>query len=131
MLYPLYIKSNNWKEFFDIIEKNFSKNKCVIMYPWINSAMNLIFEGNPIYAGAEWKINLSTITKIHYYELDKSHVMHGGFNKKYRIQHYNYRDVNYNNTMNWNIRAFLKTVRKTRNKRNRHLKNETQKTSRI
>lgn len=113
ILYPLYKETKTWKGFFNLIEKHYPNEKCVVMYPWINNAMNMIFEGNQLFVGYEWKINLSNIQKIQYYEVDKS-FKHGGKydigkynNKKYVLQHY-YRDVNYNNTMNWDIKTFLK-----------------------
>lgn len=113
ILYPLYKTSKTWKEFFNLIEKQYPNEKCVLMYPWINNAMNIIFEGNQIFVGYEWKINLNSISKIQYYEVDKSFKHGGNYDKKYVLQHYNYRDVNYNNTMNWDIKTFIK-----RNKRN-------------
>ncbi len=109
LLYPLYDASSNWKEFFLSIKKKFGKKTCVMMYPWLNSAMNNIFKGNQIFVGQEWIISLNELPIIPYYEIDKSKVAGGGkFKMQYEIQHYNYRDVNYNDTMNWKMDTFLK-----------------------
>lgn len=107
LLLPLYNESKTWKDFFKLINKKYPHDKCTLMYPWINNAMNTIFKGDAIYAGHEWKILLSNIPKIHYYETSKSSFI-GGYTNKYIRQYYHYRDVNYNNTMKWDIDAFLK-----------------------
>jgi hypothetical protein len=127
ILYPLYKESKTWKSFFNLIEKQYPTDKCTMMYPWINSAMNIIFEGNQLFVGYEWKINLNNIPKIHYYEMNKSHAKKGGnrFNKNYVTQNYNYRDVNYNNTMNWDVITFLKKRRYTT--KNNHVRRNTKK----
>lgn len=128
ILYPLYIASKTWKEFFNLIGKQYPNEKCVLMYPWINNAMNIIFEGNQLFVGYEWKINLSNIPKIHYYEVDKIFKQGGKYNndyynKKYVLQTYNYRDVNYNNTMNWDIKEFLKKNKRKYTRRKLHSRN--------
>lgn len=106
ILYPLYIEAKTWKQFFKLINNKYPNNKCILMYPWINNAMNIIFEGNAIYAGQEWKILLSNIPKIHYYEIGK---ITGGVitNNKYMIQYDDYRVVNYNDTNKWDINRFI------------------------
>lgn len=108
MLSPLYYQSKTWKDFFNSISKKYSTTKCTLMYPWINNAMNNIFEGNAIYAGHEWTILLNNIPKIYYYQMKETT---GGSDipeKKYNIQYYHYRDINYNDTMKWDINTFLK-----------------------
>lgn len=110
ILLPLYVQSKTWKQFFKLIANKYPNDKCTLMYPWIDNAMNTIFEGNNIYAGQEWKILLSIIPKVHYYEIAKSSTV-GGYtvdSDNYMTQYDDYRVVNYNNTMNWDIDKFLK-----------------------
>ena len=115
LLYPLYHASTTWKEFFLSIKKEYDKNTCVMMYPWLNSAMNHIFEGNQIFVGQEWIIYLHQLPMIRYYEMDKSKVTGGG-QRQYELQYYNYRDVNYNDTVHWKIDLFLKQSKRNTRK---------------
>jgi hypothetical protein len=115
LLYPLYSDSKTWKQFFQLIEKYYKKEKCAMMYPWIHNAMKLIFEGNQAYVGQDWKIVLKSIPMIHYYQVNKSSGGNRDSNDiEYEPQHYNYRDVNYNETMNWDIDTFLSRRNMTR-----------------
>ena len=77
------------------------------MYPWIHNAMSILFEGNQVFVGSEWKINLDTVPKINYYEI-KELEQHGGNQYgTYETQYDNYRTVNFNDTMKWDIDTFL------------------------
>lgn len=109
ILYPLYERAKSWKQFFKLIAKHYPHDKCTLMYPWINSAMNIIFENNKLYIGQAWKIDLNTIPKIHYYQLDRPHIaQHGSGTKNTHVyQAYNYNDIT-NNVIDWDIDAFLK-----------------------
>ena len=77
--------------------------------------MNHIFEGNQIFVGQEWIIYLHQLPMIRYYEMDKSKVTGGG-QRQYELQYYNYRDVNYNDTVHWKIDLFLKQSKRNTRK---------------
>jgi hypothetical protein len=111
ILYPLYSKARTWKEFFMLIEEAYPKTKCTLMYPWLHNAMSIIFQGIYTYAGSTWKIDLSKIPRVHYYQLRGGHGGGGGgggYSRKYEEQYYDYRDVNYNDTVAWDIDRFLR-----------------------
>jgi hypothetical protein len=111
ILMPLYIKSASWKQFFKLIEKNYPNDKCTLMYPWIDSAISYIFkgsEGGDLYTGKEWIIHLTNVPKIRYYQLDKPFIGGAQVEQQYINQYDNYRVINYNDTMRWNIKQFLK-----------------------
>ena len=118
LLLPFYTKAKTWKQFFHLIAVNYPDDKCTLMYPWLTGAMRFIFQGSGVYAGQEWKIDIKKIVRVKYYQVDKSHIKGGGFKKEYRIQCYDYRDINYSNTMNWDIDTFLKRRKYTCRKRN-------------
>jgi hypothetical protein len=54
-LEPLYKATSNWYDFFQAISKKYDKKKCTVIYPWIISAMNNIFD-YPIY-DTKWYID--------------------------------------------------------------------------
>jgi hypothetical protein len=114
ILLPLYLESKTWKDFFNLIDLNYPDTKCVLMYPWIDSAFSMIFKENgctDLYTGKEWKIDLKHIPKIHYYQINS--VKKGG--KAIQSNQYdNYRNIDYNNVMKWD---YIKIINK--NKRNR------------
>lgn len=56
-LTPLYDNTRTWYEFFQAIEKKYKKDKCAVIYPWLTSAMSMIFEGN-LYETPKWYIDL-------------------------------------------------------------------------
>ena len=66
-LLPLYISSENWKEFFDKINKKYGNKKCTVVVLWIKSALRYIFNDR-IYSGLDWKIDVNKIPKIVYEE---------------------------------------------------------------
>jgi hypothetical protein len=108
ILYPLYAESKTWKEFFTNIEKQYPQTKCALMHPWIENAMDIICEGNKIHIGQKWKIYLNQIPRIHYYQTTNPDMIGGSaMENMYEPQYYDYRDVNYNDTMKWDIDAFL------------------------
>jgi len=111
LLVPHYIKSKSWKQFFMLIDTHYPDTKCALMYPWIGAAIGHIFKvhgGGDLYTGKEWVIQLEDIPIIHYYQLDKKHVVGGGFTKRYEIQYYPYRDIEYNNVLQWDMHTFMK-----------------------
>ena len=57
-LEPLYNSSNSWSEFFGAIDKKYGKKKCGVVYPWLTSAINIIFENKKIFENADWYIDL-------------------------------------------------------------------------
>jgi hypothetical protein len=123
ILYPLYTKSKTWKQFFKLIEKEFPDKKCIVMYPWINTAMNIIFENNKLFVGQAWKINIQDTPMIRYYEVDRTTVRGGGFDKQYLHQAYNHNDVDYGKVMDWNFNTILKKKNmksKTRKNNKKH-----------
>lgn len=60
-LEPLYNESKNWHEFFQKIAKKYGKKKCAMIYPWITTAMNIIFDGFEI--GTKWYIDFEENAK--------------------------------------------------------------------
>lgn len=112
ILEPLYIEAKTWKQFFKLIDKTFPNDKCTIMYPWIESAISLIFKqngGGDLYIGKEWIIDLNKVPIIHYYQIkNQAKIKGGGGQKEYMKQYDNYRFVNYNDTQYWNIDSFIK-----------------------
>jgi hypothetical protein len=130
ILYPLYIESKTWKEFFNLIGEKYPKDKCILMYPWIDSAISTIFKengGSDLYTGKDWKISLNAIRKVHYYEIDKGYIKGGGYNEnEYMNQYDTYRNIDYNTTMNWNIKKII-TRRKTSKGYNKNIFKGTRK----
>ena len=130
-LEPLYIQAPTWKRFFRLIELRYPKDKCTLMYPWIDKAMGYIFKqmgGNDLYTGKDWKIMLSSVPHIKYYEVQKSLV--GGsdiIDRKYEQQYDNYRSIDNNNVERWDINSFLKRSEK----RNTHKNNKHKKTLKL
>lgn len=115
LLKSLYIEAKTWKEFFNLIKKVYPNDKCTLMYPWIESAISLIFKENEcgdLYIGKEWKIELHNIPIIHYYQIKNESKIGGGIDNKYMKQYDNYRFVNYNDTYAWDIDSFLKKNRR-------------------
>lgn len=115
LLTPLYHTTKTWKDFFKSIEYTYPKDKCLLMYPWIESAIRIIFERTQLFAGEDWKIMLDKSPHIHYYEIDKSYVQQGG-EQKYVPQTFAYNDVDYGKIMDWKLKKFLKkkTTRKAK-----------------
>ena len=56
-LEPLYNETTTWYDFFQAIAKKYGKKKCAIVYPWISSAMETIFEGNIYESPSKWYID--------------------------------------------------------------------------
>ncbi len=131
ILLPLYEKTETWSEFFKLIGKKYPKDKCTIMYPWILNAITDIFEGNTLFMNTTWVINIDDNPTIRYYELDPSEVdnkilkrVHGG---TYKEDYFNWFYVNYNDTMNWNLKSFLKRNKYNMTRRNYKKNNKTRK----
>jgi hypothetical protein len=80
-----------------------------------------IFENDKLFIGQAWKIVLKNIPKIHYYEVDRSFVQGGGYNKKYREQTYGYNGIDYGKVMDWDFHKIIK------NKKNKSRKRKTRK----
>jgi hypothetical protein len=115
LLSPLYISSTTWKEFFMLIEKHYPRDKCALVYPWIESALSHVFKENGVgdlYTGKEWKIDLKPIPKIHYYEVDPKKKQGEGL--RYERQYFHHRDRGYNDIMKWDVDRFLKRKTHTR-----------------
>lgn len=120
ILLPLYISSATWKEFFTLIEKHYPRDKCALVYPWIEGAISHIFKengGDELYIGRNWKIDLKPIPKIHYYEVNPKK-KHGGrrghSSPRYERQYYHHRDRGYNDIRKWDVDRFLKRKTHTR-----------------
>jgi hypothetical protein len=62
-LEPLYNETTNWYEFFQAIAKKYGIKKCAIVYPWISSAMEIIFEGNIYESPSKWYIDFDENVK--------------------------------------------------------------------
>ncbi len=115
LLAPLYTSSATWKEFFTWIEKHYPRDKCALVYPWIESALSHVFKengGGDLYTGKEWKIDLKPIPKIHYYEVDPKKKHSGGL--RYECQYFHHRDRGYNDIRKWDVDRFLKRKTHTR-----------------
>jgi hypothetical protein len=115
ILSPLYTSSATWKEFFTLIEKHYPRDKCAIVYPWIESALSHVFKengGGDLYVGKDWKIDLKPIPKIHYYEVDPKKKHGGGL--RYERQYFHHRDRGYNDIRKWDVDLFLKRKTHTR-----------------
>lgn len=54
----LYNNSKTWSEFFNAIDKKYKKKKCSVVYPWLISAMSVIFEKQNMFANVGWYIDL-------------------------------------------------------------------------
>jgi hypothetical protein len=121
ILLPLYLEATSWKDFFKSIDKTFPNDKCVLMYPWIDNAISSIFKScgsDDLYIGKEWTINLKNIQKVHYYELDKSIAKYGGYTHNYTNQYDNYRNLDYNDILYWNLSSFLKKKNNKKTRKN-------------
>ena len=57
ILQPLYESTYTWREFFDLISETFGSKKCAIVYPWLKSALYIIFDNNNIFENIKWYIN--------------------------------------------------------------------------
>lgn len=112
ILSPLYTSSATWKEFFILIEKHYPRDKCAIVYPWIESALSHVFKtnGGDLYVGKDWKIDLKPIPKIHYYEVDPKKKQ----GLRYERQYFHHRDRGYNDIRKWDVDRFLKRKTHTR-----------------
>lgn len=64
-LEPLYSNTQTWYDFFQEISKKYGKKKCGMVYPWIMSAMNEIFECN-IYDDTKWYIDFNANKETNY-----------------------------------------------------------------
>ena len=109
-----------------LIEKHYPRDKCAIVYPWIEKAIAHVFKtngGGDLYVGKEWKIDLKPIPKIHYYEVDPKKKQGGSL--RYERQYFHHRDRGYNDIMKWDVDRFLK--RKTHTRKSRKSKRKTKK----
>jgi hypothetical protein len=125
ILLPLYTSSSTWKEFFTLIEKHYPRDKCAIVYPWIESALSHVFKengGGDLYVGKDWKMDLKPIPKIHYYEVDPKRKQG---TTRYERQYFHHRDRGYNDIRKWDVDRFLK--RKTHTRRSNKNKRLTKK----
>lgn len=121
LLSPLYTSSTTWKEFFMLIEKHYPRDKCALVYPWIEGAISHIFKengGDELYVGRNWKIDLATIPKIHYYEVDPKKKQGGSL--RYERQYFHHRDRGYNDIRKWDVDRFLKRKTHTRKSKTSH-----------
>lgn len=128
ILLPLYIASATWKEFFTLIEKHYPRDKCALVYPWIERAIVHVFKtngGGDLYVGKDWKIDLKPIPKIHYYEVNPKKKHGGHRSPRYERQYYHHRDRGYNDIRRWDVDRFLK--RKTHTRRSHKNKRQTKK----
>jgi hypothetical protein len=108
LLMPLYKSSNNWKEFFQLINSKYH-NKCAMIYPWINNAMDEIFE-NKLYYCWVWKIDLKNINRINYVILNFNEIteeMKIKLNRDFIMQHYDFTNIDSWETMKWDFDDFL------------------------
>jgi hypothetical protein len=130
ILLPLYNASNNWGQFFKLIEKEYPRDKCVLMYSWIEHAIKIIFKesgGEDLFSGKTWIIDLNNIPKIHYYQIDKSHItLKGGSDDDYMEQYDRYRWVNYQDAFDWKIDEALKKRKMKYTRKNKKSLRKTQ-----
>jgi hypothetical protein len=106
LLIPLYLQASTWKSFFELIETIYPNDKCMLMYPWIDSAISYIFRQNnydDLYVGKDWKIMIDTVPKIHYYKIGDEAEKQEQVLIKYCQQYDNYRNIDYNNVEKWDI----------------------------
>ena len=67
MLQPLFEKTTTWEEFFGIISETYGKNKCHIVYPWLDDVLRkYIFKNNFVFMGDKWIFNFAGIPKLPY-----------------------------------------------------------------
>lgn len=119
-LEPLYNQTNTWEEFFDLIAKTYGRNKCTVLYPWLNSALYTIFEDNPYFESIKWHIDLednkrkNKTAPIYFesYEYKKS----GGGRKTRKVRRQTsfrtYLQPNVPKVSQWKYREFLEAASK-------------------
>lgn len=59
ILTPIYDNSATWYDFFREIDTVFKEKKCAMVYPWLVSALLVIFDNNYIFENPKWYIDLS------------------------------------------------------------------------
>lgn len=129
ILLPLYIESKTWADFFKLISKKYPRDKCALMYSWTEDVIGKIFResgGNRLYSGEKWVIDLKNIPKIHYYQIDDSHVKLKGGSNEYNHQYDHYRWVNRNDVFEWDFNKTLKKRKMTYTRKNKNSFRKTQ-----
>jgi hypothetical protein len=83
ILDPLYNNADTWKEFFQMIAKKYGNKRCIILKTWVNSAMSIIFEGDDLYAGKKWRIDINerNTPTINYYQIKPTTYIGGGIKR--------------------------------------------------
>jgi hypothetical protein len=116
-LEPLYTKTRTWGEFFHEISKQYGRKKCAMVYPWLNSALYIIFENNPYFESIKWYINLEenkakNKTSPVYFEAYEVKKIQGGGRKTRRqrkqLSYRTYLHPNVPDVMAWKYKKFLK-----------------------
>ena len=86
---PIYQRTNTWEEFFSELSRTYKDKKCTVLYPWLNSALYIIFENNAYFESIKWYIDLEENKKKNktatvYFE--SYQVKQNGGNRKTRKQ---------------------------------------------
>ena len=81
ILRPLYNSVTTWHDFFQLISEKYGNKKCSIIYSWISSALNDIFDSN-IYEDTRWYIDLKENNKISMIDFKLNHVDKKGGSRK-------------------------------------------------
>ncbi len=55
---PIYQRTNTWEDFFSELSRTYKDKKCTVLYPWLNSALYIIFENNAYFESIKWYIDL-------------------------------------------------------------------------
>ena len=115
-LEPLYKKTKTWGEFFNEISKLYCRNKCAMVYPWLNSALYIIFENNPYFESIIWYISLEenkskNKTSPVYFEAYEVKNPSGGGRKTRRARkqtsYRTYLQPSVPDVLSWSYRRFL------------------------
>lgn len=129
ILLPLYIKVNTWADFFKLIVHLYPQDKYILMYPWLENAIKMIFResgGDSLYSGMAWTIQLKNIPKMDNYKL--SNELNAKFDRyyddDYMMQYDRYRWVNYQDVLDWDIKSVLRKrkMKYTKKNKNSHRK---------
>jgi len=111
LLTPIYNSTNTWDEFFQELSKIYGKNKCAVVYPWVNHALDFVFENKSYHEQTLWVINFeeNIKTPLIPFESYIDNVKYGGHRKTRRKN--NYKKIFYGRNipeiMNFQYKKFL------------------------
>lgn len=124
-LMPIYSQTNTWEDFFTTIAKTYGRNKCAVLYPWIQKALYMIFENHSYFENVNWYIDLKenmrkNKTASVYFESYMPRLVGGKTTHRHtkkRSRHtweQSYLMIHVPETMGWKYSSFLHSHRRSK-----------------